>query len=166
MSMQDYVQCLAVSHDGQWVVSGSTDGQVRFRDAKTWIVQLVLQGHGKKRTGLLFPSTPTTNHSEADVSTAPVYSVDHNPCGGILATAATDGKIRICKFPPRYSQLRLTGVHSREVLCYFLTSVESLCLNYFPPSLFFFNIFAPDQSICLPFGSRLLLVKGKVCTPG
>ena len=38
--------CLAVSHDGQWVVSGSEDGQVRFRDAKTWIVQLVLQSLG------------------------------------------------------------------------------------------------------------------------
>lgn len=57
--MQNYVECLAVSHDGQWVVSGSNYGRVRFRDAKTWIVQLVLEGYGKGRTGPLFSFSPT-----------------------------------------------------------------------------------------------------------
>jgi len=37
------VLSVAVSHDGQWVVSGSDD--VRFWDAKGAGVQCILQGH-------------------------------------------------------------------------------------------------------------------------
>jgi len=36
---------VAVSHDGQWVVGGSYDGGVQFWDAKSGIVQLMLQGY-------------------------------------------------------------------------------------------------------------------------
>ena len=36
---------IAVSHDGQWVVSGSGDRGVRFWDAKGAEVQCILQGH-------------------------------------------------------------------------------------------------------------------------
>ena len=43
--VQDYVLSVAVSHDGQWVVSGSKDRGVQFWDAKSAIVQLMLQGH-------------------------------------------------------------------------------------------------------------------------
>ena len=42
---QDRVISVAISHDGQWVVSGSDDYGVRFWDAKTAIPQLTLQGH-------------------------------------------------------------------------------------------------------------------------
>jgi len=42
---------VAVSHDGQWVVGGSNDGGVQFWDAKSGIVQLMLQGH--EQIGLL-----------------------------------------------------------------------------------------------------------------
>jgi len=42
---QDFINSVAVSHDGQWVVSGSNDGRVQFWDAKSGIVQLMLQGH-------------------------------------------------------------------------------------------------------------------------
>jgi len=38
------VLSVAVSHDGQWVVSGSEDSRVRFWDAKG-DVQCILQGH-------------------------------------------------------------------------------------------------------------------------
>ena len=54
---QDYVLSVAVSHDGQWVVSGSKDRGVQFWDAKTAIVQLMLQGH--KNSGPLSPVDPT-----------------------------------------------------------------------------------------------------------
>ena len=40
---QDAINSIAVSHDGQWVVSGSCDSQVRFWDAKTGAVQLILR---------------------------------------------------------------------------------------------------------------------------
>ena len=54
---QDFVHCVAVSHDGRWVVSGSGDHGVRFWDAKSGVVQLMLKGHNS--SGLLSPS-----HSE------------------------------------------------------------------------------------------------------
>ena len=59
--MQDHVAGgLAVSHDSQWVINASLDGQVRFRDAKTWTVQLVLRGHGPEgELGPLFLFSPT-----------------------------------------------------------------------------------------------------------
>jgi len=51
---QDHVHSVAVSHDGQWVVSGSKDHGVQFWDAKSGIVQLMLKGH--KETSPLSPS--------------------------------------------------------------------------------------------------------------
>ena len=42
---QSRVYSVAVSHDGQWVVSGSDDEGVQFWDAKSGIVQLMLKGH-------------------------------------------------------------------------------------------------------------------------
>lgn len=50
---KDYVLSVAVSHDGQWVVSGSKDRGVQFWDARTAVVQCMLQGH-KNSGGLLF----------------------------------------------------------------------------------------------------------------
>jgi general transcriptional corepressor TUP1 len=49
---QDYVLSVAVSHDGQWVVSGSKDRGVQFWDSRTAMVQCMLQGH--KNSGELF----------------------------------------------------------------------------------------------------------------
>ena len=43
--IQDYVLSVAVSHDGQWVVSGSKDRGVQFWDSRSAIVQFMLQGH-------------------------------------------------------------------------------------------------------------------------
>jgi glucose repression regulatory protein TUP1 len=42
---KDYVLSVAVSHDGQWVVSGSKDRGVQFWDSHTATVQFMLQGH-------------------------------------------------------------------------------------------------------------------------
>jgi hypothetical protein len=39
------VRSVAVSHDHQWVVSGSDDGSVRFWDLRTGEEQLILRGH-------------------------------------------------------------------------------------------------------------------------
>ena len=49
---KDYVLSVAVSHDGNWVVSGSKDRGVQFWDAKTAVVQCMLQGH--KNSGAYF----------------------------------------------------------------------------------------------------------------
>ncbi|KAG6902162.1 hypothetical protein C0995_003636 [Termitomyces sp. Mi166 len=45
MGHKDYVLSVAVSHDGQWVVSGSKDRGVQFWDSRSAIVQCMLQGH-------------------------------------------------------------------------------------------------------------------------
>lgn len=45
---------VAVSHDGQWIVSGSKDRGVQFWDARSAAVQLTLQGH--KNSGESCPS--------------------------------------------------------------------------------------------------------------
>ena len=50
---QGSVFSVTVSHDGRWVASGSQDGGVYFWDAKSGIVQLMLQGH--KKLGSLSP---------------------------------------------------------------------------------------------------------------
>ncbi|KAH9173498.1 hypothetical protein EDB89DRAFT_1850039 [Lactarius sanguifluus] len=71
--IKDFVLSVAVSHDGQWVVSGSKDRGVHFWDRRSAIVQLMLQGH---------------QHS--------VVSIDLSPSAGILATAGGDCVARIC----------------------------------------------------------------------
>lgn len=42
---KDYVLSVAVSHDGNWVVSGSKDRGVQFWDARSAQVHALLQGH-------------------------------------------------------------------------------------------------------------------------
>ncbi|TFY70313.1 hypothetical protein EVG20_g2690 [Dentipellis fragilis] len=72
---KDYVLSVAVSHDGQWVVSGSKDRGVQFWDARTATVQLMLQGHKNS-----------------------VISIDLSPAGSILATGSGDWAARIWSY--------------------------------------------------------------------
>ncbi|KAJ7196468.1 WD40-repeat-containing domain protein [Mycena pura] len=72
---KDYVLSVAVSHDGEWVVSGSKDRGVQFWDAKTGVVQCMLQGHKNS-----------------------VISIDLSPAGNLLATGSGDWHTRICLF--------------------------------------------------------------------
>jgi general transcriptional corepressor TUP1 len=57
---KDYVLSVAVSHDGQWVVSGSKDRGVQFWDAKSAVVQCMLQGH-KNSGSCISSSSAVTN---------------------------------------------------------------------------------------------------------
>ncbi|KAG1776746.1 WD40-repeat-containing domain protein [Suillus placidus] len=70
----DYVLSVAVSHDGQWVVSGSKDRGVQFWDSHTATTQCMLQGHKNS-----------------------VISIDLSPAGSILATGSGDWQARICR---------------------------------------------------------------------
>ncbi|KAK0192449.1 WD40-repeat-containing domain protein [Armillaria mellea] len=72
---KDYVLSVAVSHDGQWVVSGSKDRGVQFWDSRTAIMHCMLQGHKNS-----------------------VISIDLNPTGNLLATGSGDNLARICGF--------------------------------------------------------------------
>jgi glucose repression regulatory protein TUP1 len=72
---KDYVLSVAVSHDGQWVVSGSKDRGVQFWDSKSAIVQCMLQGHKNS-----------------------VISIDLSPAGNYLATGSGDWQARIWSY--------------------------------------------------------------------
>ena len=68
------VNSVAVSHDGQWVVSGSFDKSVLFWDARNAQAQFALHGHNRW-----------------------VNSVDVSSTGDIFATGDYDGITRICE---------------------------------------------------------------------
>ncbi|KAJ7185870.1 WD40-repeat-containing domain protein [Mycena filopes] len=72
---KDYVLSVAVSHDAEWVVSGSKDRGVQFWDAKTGVVQCMLQGHKNS-----------------------VISIDLSPAGNVLATGSGDWHARIWSY--------------------------------------------------------------------
>ncbi|KAJ7829036.1 chromatin associated protein [Mycena leptocephala] len=71
---KDYVLSVAVSHDGQWIVSGSKDRGVQFWD-RSGVVQCMLQGHKNS-----------------------VISIDLNPTGNLLATGSGDNLARIWSY--------------------------------------------------------------------
>jgi glucose repression regulatory protein TUP1 len=88
---QDYVLSVAVSHDGQWVVSGSKDRGVQFWDSRSAIVQFMLQGHKNSgnirfRFRFLFCDSPAVL----------VISIDLSPSASLLATGSGDWAARIC----------------------------------------------------------------------
>jgi len=114
---QDWVIFVAVSHDGRWVVSGSDDGAIQFWDAKSGIVQLMLQGH-EEEGPLVSPRSIRAPWTESS-SVQPVWSIDLSPAGSLLATSSIDGQVRICKsrYPPELS-LALTRP-DLLVLCLF-----------------------------------------------
>lgn len=72
---KDYVLSVAVSHDGQWVVSGSKDRGVQFWDSSNAQVQAMLQGHKNS-----------------------VISIDLSPAGNFLATGSGDWQARIWSY--------------------------------------------------------------------
>ncbi|KIL59582.1 hypothetical protein M378DRAFT_44704, partial [Amanita muscaria Koide BX008] len=69
---KDYILSVTVSHDGQWVVSGSKDRGVQFWDARLAVVQCMLQGHKNS-----------------------VILIDLSPTGGLLAMGSGDWQARI-----------------------------------------------------------------------
>lgn len=94
---KDYVLSVAVSHDGQWVVSGSKDRGVQFWDAKTAVVQCMLQGH--KNSGELLNDVCGWDIALTDPWFT-VISIDLSPAGNILATGSGDWQARICTYHP------------------------------------------------------------------
>jgi len=72
---KEEVYSVSVSHDGQWVASGSGDRTVQLWDAKSGIVRLMLQGHKQ-----------------------PITSTDFSPAGSLFATGSGDRRVRIWKY--------------------------------------------------------------------
>ncbi|WWC93597.1 hypothetical protein V866_000432 [Kwoniella sp. B9012] len=74
---KDYVLSVAISPDGQWVVSGSKDRSIQFWHIATGQAQLMLQGHKNS-----------------------VISIDLARSGGYLASGSGDCMARIWKYEP------------------------------------------------------------------
>uniref|UniRef100_A0A0W0FM89 Transcriptional repressor Tup1 N-terminal domain-containing protein n=1 Tax=Moniliophthora roreri TaxID=221103 RepID=A0A0W0FM89_MONRR len=72
---KDFVLTVAMSYDGQWVVSGSKDTGVQFWDSKNATVQCMLKGHRNS-----------------------IISVDLSPSGCTLATGSGDWRARIWSY--------------------------------------------------------------------
>ncbi|KAF1346717.1 WD40-repeat-containing domain protein [Delphinella strobiligena] len=81
---KDFVLSVALTPDGQWVLSGSKDRGVQFWDPTTGDAQLMLQGHKNS-----------------------VISVAPSPArGGLFATGSGDMRARIWRFTPYVPQGR------------------------------------------------------------
>lgn len=52
VASQDFVLSVALTPDGEWVLSGSKDRGVQFWDPHTGDTQLMLQGHKNSGTSL------------------------------------------------------------------------------------------------------------------
>lgn len=72
---QDYVLSVAISPDGQWVVSGSKDRSIQFWNIASGQAQFMLQGHKNS-----------------------VISIDLARSGGYLASGSGDCQARIWKY--------------------------------------------------------------------
>ncbi|QDS69986.1 hypothetical protein FKW77_003171 [Venturia effusa] len=78
---RDFVLSVALTPDGQWVLSGSKDRGVQFWDPNTGTTQLMLQGHKNS-----------------------VISVAPSPMGKLFATGSGDLRARIWKYEPYMGQ--------------------------------------------------------------
>lgn len=74
---KDFVLSVALTPDGNWVLSGSKDRGVQFWDPRTANAQLMLQGHKNS-----------------------VISVAPSPSGGLFATGSGDMRARIWSYEP------------------------------------------------------------------
>ena len=72
---KDYVLSVAVSPDGEWIMSGSKDRGVQFWDPKSGMAQFMLQGHKNS-----------------------VISIAVSDTGGLLATGSGDWHARIWSY--------------------------------------------------------------------
>ena len=77
LTLQDYVLSVAISPDGQWVVSGSKDRSIQFWSVASGQAQFMLQGHKNS-----------------------VISIDLARSGSYLASGSGDCQARIWKYEP------------------------------------------------------------------
>lgn len=91
---KDFVLSVALTPDGQWVMSGSKDRGVQFWDPATGQAQLMLQGH--KNSG----KYENVHKSELALTNSIVISVAPSPVGGLFATGSGDMKARIWRYDP------------------------------------------------------------------
>jgi WD40 repeat protein len=113
---EERVRSVAVSQDGEWIVSGLSDGRVQLWDARTRELQLVLRGHKCDGQCWILCTRLIANDSCGLL----VASVAISSQCGMIASGHLGGTMRICKYTGlrvlysyRY-QVHLQGVTSRR----------------------------------------------------
>lgn len=105
-SAQDFVLSVALTPDGEWVLSGSKDRGVQFWNPRTGDTQVMLQGHKNSGTmsflGGLRPLLTTVHYL--------VISVAPSPQGELFATGSGDMRARIWKYVASGSRLCMVPV--------------------------------------------------------
>jgi WD40 repeat protein len=105
---KERVSSIAVSQDGEWIVSGHRNGEVQFWDARTRELQLMLRGHKDTGSCYVLCTRLIVNDSCAFL----VYSIAISSQCGMIASCDTGGQVRICK----YTNLRVcTGDDIRSI---------------------------------------------------
>ena len=99
--MQDFVLSVALTPDGEWVLSGSKDRGVQFWNPRTGDTQLMLQGH--KNSGGTISLTWLRHLLTIDHYL--VISVAPSPKGELFATGSGDMRARIWKYIVSTSRL-------------------------------------------------------------
>ena len=90
---QDFVLSVALTPDGEWVLSGSKDRGVQFWNPRTGETQLMLQGHKNSGTiSVLCRLEMMLIHVHCSV-----ISVAPSPQGELFATGSGDMRARIWK---------------------------------------------------------------------
>ncbi|KAK3713902.1 general transcription repressor [Vermiconidia calcicola] len=92
---KDFVLSVALTPDGNWVMSGSKDRGVQFWDPETGCAQLMLQGH--KNSGMSSVCLMTGDKFGL-LTVSIVISVAPSPMGGLFATGSGDMKARIWRY--------------------------------------------------------------------
>ena len=98
---QDFVLSVALTPDGDWVLSGSKDRGVQFWNPRSGDTQLMLQGHKNSGT-ILVP--PWLGFILIDDYFS-VISVAPSPVGELFATGSGDMRARIWKLVAYTSRL-------------------------------------------------------------
>jgi glucose repression regulatory protein TUP1 len=93
----DFVLSVALTPDGQWVMSGSKDRGVQFWDPATGQAQLMLQGH--KNSGMSYVYN-LVRFALSILTNSAVISVAPSPMGNLFATGSGDMKARIWRYDP------------------------------------------------------------------
>jgi WD40 repeat protein len=91
---RERVWSVAVSQDGEWIVSGHLDGGVQFWDARTRELQLVLRGHEYGGWCYILYTCLIANDSCGLL----VDSIAISSQCGMVASSDNGGNVRICKY--------------------------------------------------------------------
>ena len=92
-NLQDFVLSVALTPDGEWVLSGSKDRGVQFWNPRTGDTQLMLQGHKNSGTFCVIGGLRILLIIVHNV----VISVAPSPKGELFATGSGDMRARIWK---------------------------------------------------------------------